>query len=150
MQDCVRKVKRGGYFYPYLYYSLDNRGRLFRAIFRISNVVGIVISSLPKKPRECACEFIAITVYMPLVLLVRGLKSVGVQERIYGRIPLSAYHDKSLFVIRNDARDRFGTRLEHRFSKAQVRQMMENCGLTDITFGERGGFLSQGVCCVRN
>jgi hypothetical protein len=47
---------------------------------------------------------------------------------------LSAYHNKSFFVIRNDALDRFGTPLEQRFSKIEIKQMMEKAGLTNIIF----------------
>lgn len=31
--------------------------------------------------------------------------------------------------------DRFGTKLEKRFSKQEIMVMMENCGLKDIRFG---------------
>jgi hypothetical protein len=37
--------------------------------------------------------------------------------------------------MRTDALDRFGTRLEQRFSKAQIAEMMTKAGLTDIEFG---------------
>ena len=47
-------------------------------------------------------------------------------------MPLSTYHNQSFFIIRNDALDRFGTRLEQRFSAKQVKEMMENAGLTNI------------------
>jgi hypothetical protein len=47
-------------------------------------------------------------------------------------MPLSAYNNKSFFVIRNDALDKFGTRLEQRFSKKQVQDMMKNSGLAEI------------------
>ena len=35
-----------------------------------------------------------------------------------------------------DALDRFGTRLEHRFSRSELQAMMERCGLIDIRFRE--------------
>jgi hypothetical protein len=38
--------------------------------------------------------------------------------------------------MRTDALDRFGTRLEHRFTAVQVRQMMEDAGLRDVVVGE--------------
>jgi len=34
--------------------------------------------------------------------------------------------------MRNDSLNRFGTRLEQRFSAKQVKEMMENAGLTNI------------------
>ena len=50
--------------------------------------------------------------------------------------PLSAYRRKSFYTMRTDALDRFGTRLEQRFSRAQIDAMMSRCGITDIVFRE--------------
>ena len=36
--------------------------------------------------------------------------------------------------MRTDALDRFGTRLEKRFSKKQIKVMMEKAGLENISF----------------
>jgi hypothetical protein len=38
--------------------------------------------------------------------------------------------------MRNDALDRFGTRLEQRFSRAQIKDMLERAGLERVTFRE--------------
>ena len=38
--------------------------------------------------------------------------------------------------MRTDARDRFGTPLEQRFTRQQIVQMLERCGLVDIRFSE--------------
>ena len=56
------------------------------------------------------------------------------KSNAYARIPLSAYYDKSFWIIRNDARDRFGTPLEQRFSKNEIEEMLKSVGLRDITF----------------
>jgi len=53
-------------------------------------------------------------------------------DKISKKIPLNDYSNKSFFIIRNDALDRFGTTLEQRFSKKQVIEMMENSGLKEI------------------
>jgi len=42
--------------------------------------------------------------------------------------------------MRTDALDRFGTRLEHRFTRAEIQEMMEAAGLKDIVFSEREPF----------
>ena len=49
-------------------------------------------------------------------------------------IPLSTYRHLSFYSMRTDALDRFGTRLEQRFTKEQVQKMMETAGLEDIIF----------------
>ena len=38
--------------------------------------------------------------------------------------------------MRTDALDRFGTRLEQRFSRAQITTMMSDAGLVDVRFGD--------------
>ena len=38
--------------------------------------------------------------------------------------------------MRTDALDRFGTRLEKRFSKASIQEMLKTAGLENITFSE--------------
>ena len=52
--------------------------------------------------------------------------------------PLGAYRNYSFYTMRTDALDRFGTRLEHRFTKGQIREMMESCGLENVVFREDG------------
>ena len=38
--------------------------------------------------------------------------------------------------MRTDALDRFGTRLEQRFTKNEINKMMETAGLENITFSK--------------
>lgn len=45
-----------------------------------------------------------------------------------------------MYVLRTDALDRSGTRLEQRFSRKQVSVMMENSGLANIKFSEKAPF----------
>jgi hypothetical protein len=56
------------------------------------------------------------------------------------RVPLSLYRDKSLYVMRNDALDRFGTPLEQRFTRAEIESMMRAGGLERITFSDEPPF----------
>lgn len=42
--------------------------------------------------------------------------------------------------MRTDSRDRFGTPLEQRFTKAEIAAMMQDAGLVDIRFSEREPF----------
>jgi len=131
MNDCVKKVKKGGYFYCYLYYNLDSRGPLFKALFSLSDIIRKFVSSLPSGLKKIVADILAIVIYLPLVLLVRLLRKLGF-KKFADFIPLSSYHNKSFFVIRNDSLDRFGTKLEHRFSKKEVIEMMEKSGLENI------------------
>jgi hypothetical protein len=46
--------------------------------------------------------------------------------------------------MRTDALDRFGTRLEKRFTKNEMRKLMEDCGLRDIRFSETSFWTAVG------
>jgi len=50
--------------------------------------------------------------------------------------PLVSYARRSLYTMRTDAYDRFATRLEQRFTRAEIATMMRRAGLRDIRFSE--------------
>ncbi|MEO6638584.1 MAG: class I SAM-dependent methyltransferase [Ginsengibacter sp.] len=131
LTDCVKKIKKGGHFYVYLYYDLDKRGILFKTLFSIVNAVRLTVSKLPNNSKKIVCDILAIVIYLPLVLLGQFFSAIGL-KKIAKATPLSYYQNKTFFIIRNDALDRFGTRLEQRFSKEQIIEMMRQSGLTNI------------------
>ena len=137
--DCVKKIKRGGYFYVYLYYRFDNRGIFFKFLFYISHVMRLLISRLPASLKRAVCDVLAALVYWPLSRFSGLLFKMGMKKSA-AKIPLSSYANKSFYNMRNDCLDRFGTRLEKRFLRNEVEAMMKTAGLTDIVFGERGAF----------
>lgn len=131
MQDCVKKVKKGGYFYTYLYHDISHKGFITRAAFASSDTLRKGISRLPLGVKKLVCDIIAAVVYLPLVSSARFFNKVGMKS-FAKKIPLADYSNKAFFVMRNDALDRFGTRLEQRFTKQQVEEMMRLSGLTEI------------------
>lgn len=133
LSDCVSKIKKGGHFYLYLYYNLDNRGQLYRLLFKFSSIFRNVISRLPKLLKSVVCDLIAFFIYLPIVLVSRMLIGIGLRQ-LAQKLPLYFYHEQNFMVIRNDALDRFGTKLEHRFSKLEIEQLMINAGLCNIVF----------------
>jgi ubiquinone/menaquinone biosynthesis C-methylase UbiE len=139
MKDCVRKVKKGGYFYCYLYHNLETRGWWFKIIYWLSNLIRYSVCRLPSVVKRFVCDVLAIVIYMPLILWVRFLMLIGFKG-IAKKMPLSSYSNKPFFIIRNDALDKFGTRLEQRFSKKQVIEMMSSCGLEDIVISPASPF----------
>lgn len=139
MQACVNKLKPGGHFLVYLYYNLENRSAFFKLLFSIVNIQRKIISSLPDFLKRLSCSLIAFFIYWPFARLSLLMKKLG-SSSFYKRVPLSYYHDKSFYIMRNDALDRFGTPLEQRFSKAQINEMMESCGLTEIVFSEKAPY----------
>lgn len=130
LKDCSRLLKQGAPFLLYLYYSFENKPWWFRGIWKVSDLVRRIISTLPKIPKNLACDLIAITIYFPLARLSFLLEKLGIDV---SNIPLSDYRKKPFYISRNDALDRFGTRLEQRYSKAQVTQMLKNSGFDNIT-----------------
>lgn len=135
--DCVRKLKPGAPFLVYLYYKLDGRPAWFRAIWRGSDLVRRGISRLPFGARKAVSSAIAVAVYWPLARGARLVERAGGNS---SNIPLSAYRDLSFYSMRTDALDRFGTRLEHRFSRDEISAMMTAAGLVDLRFSDRFPF----------
>lgn len=136
MADCVKKVKKGGYFYTYLYYSLDNKGTFSKALLSVVTGIRQVVSRLPAGVKKVVCDLLAVFVYMPFVLLARFFWVIGL-KKIAVKIPLSSYRNKSFYIIRNDALDRFGTKLEQRFSKKEIIEMMTQAGLENIIVSDK-------------
>lgn len=131
LRDCVRTLKPGAPFLLYLYYALDNRPVWYRLLWKLTNFIRRSISKLPHPIKVAICESIAVFVYWPLARASRAGERFGLEVANW---PLSFYRDRSLYVLRNDALDRFGTRLEKRFTKMEVKSLMERCGLRDIRF----------------
>jgi SAM-dependent methyltransferase len=133
LRSCVRKLKPGAPFLLYLYYSLDNRPRYYRALWRTSDNARKVLSQLPFPVRYVASQALAAGLYWPLARVAALAERVGLPAE---GIPLHYYRDKSFYVMRNDALDRFGTGLEQRFSRVQIAEMMTAAGLSDVRFRE--------------
>ena len=136
LNDLVKKLKPGGNILLYFYYNLENRGAFYKFLFSIVNLKRRIISSLPKGLKHFFCDVIALFVYLPLVSIARFIKFIAPKSSFYQRIPLSYYTNKSFRIMRNDALDRFGTPLEKRYSRDEIRTMMENSGLGDIHFSD--------------
>jgi SAM-dependent methyltransferase len=130
---CVAKLKPGAPFLLYLYYAFDNRPLWFRALWAASDRVRKVVSQLPNRTKLLAADAIAGGVYWPLARTAALAEKLGVDVE---RIPLSFYRRASFYTMRTDALDRFGTRLEQRFTAAEIRTMMERAGLERIQLGE--------------
>jgi SAM-dependent methyltransferase len=130
LRACVAKLKPGAPFLVYLYYAFDNRPVWFRTIWRISDWMRRGISSLPGAVGQRLSDVLALVIYLPLATFARVAERLGVDVRHF---PLSAYRDRSFYTMRTDALDRFGTRLERRFSRREITAMMERAGLQGIS-----------------
>jgi ubiquinone/menaquinone biosynthesis C-methylase UbiE len=133
IKACVSKLKPSAPLLLYLYYAFDNRPFWFRLLWKSSNIFRQVISRLPHFFRYWVSQIIAVLVYYPLARCALILERMGVNVSAF---PLSFYRHMSFYTIRTDALDRFGTRLEQRFTANEIREMMEKAGLERITFSD--------------
>lgn len=137
LADCVVRLKPGAPFLLYLYYNFDNRPCWYKGLWKMSETIRAVVSPLPEGVKSALCDLIAITVYWPLARLCL----VGTAMRLdMANFPLHSYRNCSFYTMRTDSRDRFGTPLEQRFSKAQVAAMMRRAGLVDVRFSSKAPF----------
>jgi SAM-dependent methyltransferase len=137
LQSCTAKLKRGAPFLLYLYYAFDNRPAWFRSLWKASELARGAISRMPFPARKRLSDVIALAAYWPLSRAARLLERRG---RDVGNFPLSFYRNSSFTTLRADALDRFGTRLEQRFTRAEMKAMMRRAGLERIRFLEQAPY----------
>jgi hypothetical protein len=70
-------------------------------------------------------------VYYPLARSAKIIEILGVSVHSW---PLSDYRNQSFYSLRSEALDRFGTKLEQRFTKLEIEEMMIKAGLMEIKF----------------
>tara|TARA_B100001778_G_scaffold12851_1_gene10029 strand:- start:294 stop:1130 length:837 start_codon:yes stop_codon:yes gene_type:complete len=137
IKQCVEKLKKGAPLLLYLYYRFDNRPFWFRFIWSISDLLRKIISKMPYGLRYIFSQIIAVVVYFPLA---RTALYLGKLNLNVSNFPLSSYKNLSFYTMRTDALDRFGTRLEQRFTRDEIKNMMENAGLENIKFSNSKPF----------
>lgn len=131
LKKAVRKLKKGAPFLVYLYYALDNQPFWFKTLWKISDHFRKAISSLPFRLKLFITNVIALLVYFPLARLCQLFFKTGVDVHSF---PLSNYRNKSFYTMRTDALDRFGTKLELRYTRNEIEEMMISAGLIEIIF----------------
>ena len=137
IKSCAELLKPGAPLLLYLYYAFDNRPFWFRSLWRLSDFARRLICHLPPALKHLVTDAIATFVYWPLARLSRLMTGLGLNVH---SVPLSFYRDRSFYTMRTDARDRFGTPLEQRFTRAQIERMMLDAGLTEIRFSENAPY----------
>jgi SAM-dependent methyltransferase len=136
VRDCVSMLKPGAPFLLYLYYALDNRSVVYRSLWKTSDFLRCFVSKLPHVMRYAASQLIAGFVYWPLARFAALMEKLGMSATKAASLPLGFYRTLSFYTMRTDALDRFGTRLEQRFTRKQIESMMQAAGLENIHFSE--------------
>jgi ubiquinone/menaquinone biosynthesis C-methylase UbiE len=131
------KLKPNAPFLVYLYYALDNRPVWYRLVWRVTDLTRFVVSRLPHPLRLAISQIVAALVYWPLARVARFVSRRG---RSASALPLSYYADKSFYVMRTDAYDRFCTRLEKRFRRSEIERMLTRAGFKNVTFSDKQPF----------
>ncbi len=133
VRSCVSKLKPDAPFLVYLYYDLEGVGFLRIGLLKAVTGARWVIARLPFLLRVIITGLLALAVYLPLARFARILERLG---RSPSWVPLFQYRNRSFYVMRNDALDRFGTRLEKRFNRDEIKRLLEDAGLERVTFSE--------------
>jgi SAM-dependent methyltransferase len=131
LKAAVQALRPGAPLLVYLYYAFDKRPRWFRTLWRASDVARRFISRQPNAVRHVICDGLAGAVYYPLA------RGAAIAERFNINIdhwPLAAYRHRSFYAMRTDSLDRFGTRLEKRYTKDEMEALLRDAGLSDIRF----------------
>jgi SAM-dependent methyltransferase len=137
IRACVDILKPGAPFLVYLYYAFDNRSLAFKVVWKLSDVIRRGICRFPSGVKHLCTDIIAVVAYLPLAKFSRIVEILGISSK---NIPLSYYRNHSFYTMRTDSRDRFGTPLERRFTRSQIKSMMEAAGLRDVQFSENAPF----------
>ena len=135
LKSLNAKLKPGGTLLAYMYYNLEGQSLTYRFLFHVSSLARKFISKLPRLLKRAICDVIALLVYFPLARMSSKLSARGVNTKNF---PLHHYETLPFHVMRNDSLDRFGTRLEKRYSKEQIRQLLSQTGfdLKTLVFSE--------------
>lgn len=137
IKQCVKKLKIGAPLLLYLYYRFDNRPWWFRLIWFVTDLLRRIVSKMPYKLRYFSSQIISIIIYLPLARFALFLEKLNFNV---SNFPLSSYKNLSFYTMRTDALDRFGTRLEQRFTRKEIKNMMQNAGLENIEFSNSKPF----------
>ena len=137
IKQCVKKLKIGAPLLLYLYYRFDNRPWWFRSIWFVTDLLRRIVSKMPYKLRYVSSQIISIIIYLPLARFALFLEKLNFNV---SNFPLSSYKNLSFYTMRTDALDRFGTRLEQRFTRKEIKNMMRNAGLENIEFSNSKPF----------
>jgi ubiquinone/menaquinone biosynthesis C-methylase UbiE len=139
LEDINSKLKSKGLFLGYLYYKVEDKPFMYRVIFSIANYFRTRISNLPFKGKKRISNLIALFIYLPFARLSKVLSKIKINTT---NIPLHQYANLNFYMMKNDALDRFGTKLEKRFNQEEIKNLLSDAGFdsNSIIFSESEPF----------
>ena len=136
--DQLKKINKilnsEGFVLIYLYYRFDNKSFLFKLIFKIADLMRKLICNFPFRIKKIISIFIATIIYWPLTIIYKFLNKFGIKT---SHLPLAYYTDKSFYIMKTDSLDRFGTKVENRFLKSEIKDLLEKSGFNKIIFSDK-------------
>ena len=132
--EIYRILKPNSGLLLYLYYSFENEPLWYRSLWFVSNIFRKLICKLPKIPKMFICDIIAVTIYLPLSRISLIFNHFGFKVN---KLPLSYYRDKSIYTMRTDSLDRFGTSYEKRYSKKEILNLLNRAGFKKVKFSNK-------------
>lgn len=145
IKSCADLLKPGAPLQLYLYYRFDTRPAWFRALWTLAEGTRLLVCRLPYNARVTVTGVIAAVAYWPLSRIAKLVAAMGLNP---ASLPLSFYRDSSFYTMRTDALDRFGTRLEQRFTRKEITAMFHAAGCGDVKFSDHEPFWC--ACAIRN
>jgi ubiquinone/menaquinone biosynthesis C-methylase UbiE len=133
LAEVARVLRPGAPFLVYLYYRFDNRPAWFRVMWKLTDLMRRFVAQLPFAARRVISDLLAALVYWPLARTASLLERA---KRLPDSWPLATYRDRSFYSMRTDSLDRFGTRLEQRFTQREIRELLAATGFEQVRFSK--------------
>ena len=137
IKACAKLLKKDAPFLLYCYYNFENRPYLFKSLWGLSDIFRKMLSPLSFRKKIYITSILAYLIYYPMARFALVCEKIGINVTNF---PLSDYRKKSFYFMKTDALDRFGTRVEKRFSKGEIQSMLLEAGFKDIRFSENAPF----------
>ena len=137
IKACSKLLKKNAPFLLYCYYNFENRPYFYKPLWKLSDYLRQILSPLSFRKKVYIASILAYFIYFPLARFALVCEKIGINV---SHFPLTDYRRKSFYFMKTDALDRFGTRMEKRFSKDEIRSMLIEAGFKDIRFSENEPF----------
>ena len=131
LEEVVRLKPYARRLLVYLYYALDNKPLHFRMALAAVTPVRLALARIRNSfARSAITTMIALLVYKPLVGLGHLLRPIG-GDRF---VPLhEGYRGRSLKAVKQDAYDRFFTRIEQRVTRREIEALRSQFSAVEVS-----------------
>jgi SAM-dependent methyltransferase/uncharacterized protein YbaR (Trm112 family) len=142
LTGLVRYVAPGGHLHVYLYW-VPTLG-WHRAVLRLVSAVRRVTVRTPYRLLHALCYPLSAGLWLGCVGPYQVMRARPRTARLAAALPLKTYADYPFAVLVNDQFDRFSAPIEQRFTKAEVRAMLEAAGLEQVVVTPNHGWIGDG------